>query len=507
MEIWKTIVNFSNYKISNLGKIKDDKDRILETNIKKGYNVIQLRENSKKGLFRINQLVAKYFLNPSCDKFHVIYKNGNHLDDRATNLKIKELILRKEIVVNNPKTINEVIDELNLDKSKTWKFIKNTNYVISNDGKIFNVINKQELEQHINKSEYSYVNFNSFCHYIHILLVKTFLEVDESKYFTVGHKDGNKRNNTINNLIIKYKKEKEIKTLQDFTLDNEIWKPINNYDNFMISNLGRIINTDIMAIKILKPNKTGYVNANLCENKKKKTYRVHRLVASAFIKKIKGKNIVNHKNGIKHDNRADNLEWVTSSENIKHAVETGLLKPHFIRTHADQNEIENEIWKNVTLADYSHYQVSNLGRIKNTNDNFILNPSKTEYCAVLLHNNDKKNTRVVHRLVALAFIPNSNPNKYKIVKHKNGIKTDNRVENLEWTTYKRNTIHAYETGLIKPRTSKVNQLDLDGKLIKQWSSIKEASDELKISNSTIAKICKGYKNLKICGGFRWTYAS
>lgn len=53
---------------------------------------------------------------------------------------------------------------------------------------------------------------------------------------------------------------------------------------------------------------------------------VHRIIASEFVEKVEGKLFVNHKNGNKQDNRAENLEWVTRSENDKHAIRTGLRK-------------------------------------------------------------------------------------------------------------------------------------------------------------------------------------
>lgn len=109
----------------------------------------------------------------------------------------------------------------------------------------------------------------------------------------------------------------------------------------------------------------------------------------------------------------------------------------------------------MTYETYSHYHISNLGRIKNTNNNnFILKPSKPDgYYVVTLYNLDKIYSRLIHILVALAFIPN--PNKFNVVNHINGIKTDNRACNLEWTTNGGNMIHAFQTGLFKPAVKKV----------------------------------------------------
>lgn len=71
----------------------------------------------------------------------------------------------------------------------------------------------------------------------------------------------------------------------------------------------------------------GYYCVNLSINGKCKTFQVHRLIAKAFLPKPSEKNIINHKDGNKLNNRIDNLEWCTSKENMQHALMTGLCHP------------------------------------------------------------------------------------------------------------------------------------------------------------------------------------
>ena len=93
------------------------------------------------------------------------------------------------------------------------------------------------------------------------------------------------------------------------------------------------------------------------------------------------------------------------------------------------------------------YEISNLGKVKNLKTNRILKTQilKIGYNSVNLCKNSKLTTKYIHRLIAIAFIPNLQ-NKVE-VNHINGIKTDNRILNLEWATHKENINHAHRIGL------------------------------------------------------------
>lgn len=118
------------------------------------------------------------------------------------------------------------------------------------------------------------------------------------------------------------------------------WKEIKGYEGkYIVSNYGEIVSLPrykqnhnkkqyVQPKDILKyiNNKNGYTYVFLCNNSKYKNIRLHKIVATAFIPNPKNLPQINHIDGNKQNNRVDNLEWCTASENIKHAYKMGLVK-------------------------------------------------------------------------------------------------------------------------------------------------------------------------------------
>jgi hypothetical protein len=277
-------------------------------------------------------------------------------------------------------------------------------------------------------------------------------------------------------------------------MEQEEWKKIED-TTYFVSNFGNIKNGT--KGKNLKFNiKSGYAYITIQKSAK----RVHRLVAFAFIEndEPEAKTQVNHIDGNKLNNNADNLEWIKPSDNVKHAIKTGLFKTQSrkvhqldkkgkiintynsiaeasVATNVDNGTItkvcqrngKNKsaggyVWKYddetilckkdvgeddpiVKIEGYSNYGVSKSGQIYSFTRKRYMNQYFTDgYNRVHMKNDHtgKRDSIVVHKVVAQTFIPNDKPNIKTEVNHINSIRDDNSVENLEWVTSSENVKHA-----------------------------------------------------------------
>lgn len=163
-----------------------------------------------------------------------------------------------------------------------------------------------------------------------------------------------------------------------------------------------------------------------------------------------------------------------------------------------------EIWKDIPEFE-GLYQISNLGRIMSfprkggfKNKTILKNgKSKKNYAQISLSENGKKTCKKIHRLVAQAFIPN--PENKPEINHKDGVKANNHVDNLEWCTNQENIDHAIKNGLrgglfvsgskhFKALFCEEEVLEIRDKYKNFEYSQKELAERYRVSKSAISSI-------------------
>ena len=173
--------------------------------------------------------------------------------------------------------------------------------------------------------------------------------------------------------------------------------------------------------------------------------------------------------------------------------------------------MQNEIWKNV--PGFPGYQVSNTGRVKSFRSGVrVLKACKDTYgyLTVVLCDGTRRRTKTLHRLVALAFIPN--PDGKPEIDHINRIRTDNRAENLRWVTRKENAHNPLTMREYKKMTHIYSALDkrrkpvyqmADGMIVAEFDCIRDAERATGISHQNIASVLRGRS--RVAGGYGWEY--
>jgi hypothetical protein len=256
--------NYNGYKITKDGNLWSDKsNKFLKSKLCNGYKLITLSCNKKVSLHR---LVAETFIPNPENKPYVNHINSDKIDNRVENL---EWVTQKENCAAHNKNI-----------SHPRKVIQ-----INMDGKI---INKYDSLIEAGKS----IGISSSA------ISKAVLKINT----TAGGYIWDYENSYIN--IMDISKGKQV------------------YDNhkYYVFPDGTIYNNVRKAIVKPVKNASGYCYVTISNNKTKRNHYIHRIVADHFIEnKDKDKTQVNHKNKKRDDNKLENLEWVTPSENTLHA--------------------------------------------------------------------------------------------------------------------------------------------------------------------------------------------
>ena len=352
-------------------------------------------------------------------------------------------------------------------ENEIWKTIEDCrDYQISNLGRIKNIKTNKYLNSYFNSSGYAkvslHVNKKTKGFNIHRLIAIYFIPNPENKP-TVHHKNTIKTDNRIENLAWATMSE------QNLAINKSKNAFLNKSDNRIILRTNLLDKTNILE----KYTSIKDASKWIFDNKLTSFNEFNRLNTSCISSKICA--VANNKR-----NNAYGYKWLYYNEN---------------------EIIENEVWKEISLEltnNKPKYYVSSLGRFTNNKGQII---SNYKYSSGYKRLCIKRKTFLLHRLIAITFIPN--PDNKEQVNHIDGNKLNNSVKNLEWVTNQENQIHKVKIGLYKGN-HKIIQYDANMNIINKFNSIVETSILLRVSASCISANCRGKTSTPKCG-FQFRY--
>lgn len=301
IEVWKSVVGFENYEVSSFGKVRNKKTgRLLKAYNNGGYYYVGLSKDCKLFSFSVHRLVCQAFIPNNENKEHVNHKDKNSLNNNIENLEWM------------------TPHENNIHRSLGVKQTTNQNLVV--------------YRTHTETNE----------------KLETYNSIDDASQWVVSQGLTNNINSAKSSIsctirgVYKSSFGFKWKKVEQDNLENEEWREV-KMDNtvvegYYVSSLGRFKNSKGIIMTDYKPHHSGYIYVRVNVQK----YALHRLVALMFLLNLENKPFVNHIDGNKTNNSANNLVWVTCSENNLHNYKAGLIKGNnrkIVQYDLEMNEI------------------------------------------------------------------------------------------------------------------------------------------------------------------------
>ncbi len=398
--IWKELKNFSKYLYSSKGDIKNKlTGQILKPtkNISGYLRISQINDENKLKTYLVHRLIAQAFYENPDNKKTVNHKNKNRSDNNIENL---EWATHTEQMKHQ----RENTIRINNNNRGIWKCDKNTKVKL----KFYKTIREASID----------------------------VTGDENKYKSISLCPLGKINTSYGYFWI-YDDESNH--------HNEIWKLIifiKDNTNYYVSDYGRIKNKK--RILKLSPHHSGYVYCNIDGNQ----YSVHVLVAQTFIENENNKKIVNHIDSNKANNKLKNLEWVTQSENVIHAVKNG---------RSNITKVINYDINNNILGIYD--SCSNAAQILKVNSRSV-----NKCCKKIIKSCGEQ--KLMFKYLEIS----DDLNNKKVVIQNNDLLNIPKINN-------------------KASLYKIDVLDRNNKLIETCATKKDASDKYKVNIKTVTQHC------------------
>lgn len=362
------------YCISDHGRVfGKTKNKLMCVSKPKGtHSRIGLVANQEKQSFNIADLVGTSFLGANLDDGDVIY----HIDRNKHNNCVDNLfVVRKGKFIN---VIGNIIDLMN--DEVFVEMIDVPHALISNYGRVFSEVSMELMTISETVNGYQAVsimrNGNLTNTMVHRGVANHFLPQPEFGKYIVHHKDSNKHNNHVSNLewvtasqntqhAISNMPSSFIRNESQFdmycTLENgEEIAPccVGNNDSYMITSFGRVYSNKTKLWLRQSENSNGYLRVEIRENDNRFSVMVHRLVAHAFVSPNYYTDLqVNHVDGNKKNNRSDNLEWVTASNNVSKRYHENNCGVRGNRKIAMTNDDLAEIRRLYATGEYTYKQI------------------------------------------------------------------------------------------------------------------------------------------------------